>query len=116
MKKVDELIKESLEGDYYVRLIFKLERPPRFGKFVQLNDAEDLLKKGMIRFVSDLNISAFEAENRHVRFTRIHLISEFLTMKLFRKEKDLFYEIMQEIHRLDGEIREKTLIANGEKD
>lgn len=61
-----------------------LSRPPVYGRFVNLGDAEQMLEKGYVRFVSESMVDRFNEVNdvRKVMFTRL------LTLKDIREIKN----------------------------
>jgi hypothetical protein len=62
-----------------VKVVFKPhdERMPMIGKFVKLRDGDELMKKGMVRFVNQSRLDFWDDEKPSVALTRIYCIDDF---------------------------------------
>lgn len=78
-----EMIDISIKDGIKCRIYFKDNlRTPIFGKFVAHKDHNEMLGKGMIRFVNENKLDLYE-NDKHVMFTKLFVIKDFKDIKLF---------------------------------
>lgn len=80
--EVEKAIYNSLKVKSSIRINFTLQRNSLFGKFAKLSDHDELMAKGMIRFVSVSRLDEFY-ENPNIGHTRILVMSDFQSVVLF---------------------------------
>lgn len=84
MRTIDVLntIDQQLEQNKTSRIYFKNNKSPLHGKFIKSHDADELLSKGMIRFVKGKFMDLWEATHSPV-YSCILTLNNFLLIKLY---------------------------------
>lgn len=85
MRTVDKVshINQSIEGNRKAKVSFISEtRRPVFGKFVKTEDKDDLMNKGMARFVMDSDIEQFEGTD-YLYLTKIYTLEAIFFIQLY---------------------------------
>lgn len=87
MTHTQEQTLDKIDFDKKSYVYFKnMTRPPIYGKFVRLGDAEEMLAKGYVRFVSESMIDRFNEvtpEARKIMLTRLQTLDEIREIKTY---------------------------------
>ena len=82
-QEIKQAIQDVLSSVHYedtkFKVIFKQhdERLPMIGIFVRMNDCEELLEKGMVRFVNQSKLDFWFGGRKEVGLTKIYVIKDF---------------------------------------
>jgi len=78
-QKIQDVLSSSHYEDMKFKIIFKEhdERLPMIGIFVRMKDCDELLEKGMVRFVNQSKLDYWFEGRKEVGLTKIYVIKDF---------------------------------------